>query len=129
MTCRRGCSDCCGPVPWSPAEWARVERDLPAAAQVRDIGDGWRVAFNPLTRKCPFAGAAGCAVYDRRPFLCRLFGTARDPLLACPRDCGPERPLTAAAAARLAERYDAGAAKGQAALEAALDMMARGERR
>ena len=103
MRCKSGCSDCCGPVPWSDAEIARVA--VPLHAEWIDLF-GVRALQDPLTGKCPFVTPAGCAVYDRRPFMCRLFGsTPSEPRLACPHGCRPSRTLTAPQAAALTCRY------------------------
>lgn len=105
MACRPGCSDCCGPVPWSPAEWARVA-DEPAALTARRVPmDNATVAAAPDQLKCPFATAEGCSVYDRRPFICRLFGTAKDVRLTCPHGCGPRKKISAERAASMRHSY------------------------
>jgi uncharacterized protein len=107
MTCRPGCSDCCGPVPWSPAELARVADAIPPQARVEQVR-GVTVLLDPLNPlRCPFVSpAGGCAVYDRRPHMCRIFGTApAEPRLRCPHGCRPERPLTPARAGELTARY------------------------
>lgn len=106
MTCRPGCSDCCGPVPWSPAEIARVADVIPPGAAYETVrGISILVdTMNPL--RCPFVGPqGGCTVYERRPFTCRLFGTApAEPRLRCPHGCRPRRVLTTLQAADLRRR-------------------------
>jgi hypothetical protein len=76
--CVPGCGDCCGPVPCS-----RVEKAL-----VPQIGT------SKTTLGCAYFGKGGCAVHDRRPYLCRLFGATEDPILKCPHGRGPEKPLS-----------------------------------
>ena len=110
MTCRAGCSDCCGPVPWNDAELARVAADVPIHAKEINLRGGIRVLQDQITGGCPFVrrdGAANsCAVYERRPFMCRLFGTApADAGLRCPHGCAPARALTPAAAAALTHKH------------------------
>lgn len=103
--CKPGCSDCCGPVPWSEAEIARVAADIPPIAEWIEIM-GARGLLNPLTGKCPFASAEGCQVYDRRPFMCRLFATSiEETRLRCPHGCAPKKPLSGRQAAALTDRY------------------------
>ena len=103
--CKTGCSDCYGPVPWSDEELARVKADVPGTSQWIEIG-GVKGLLNPLTGKCPFASAEGCKVYDRRPFMCRLFATAiEDTRLRCPHGVRPERPLSAVKARAITDRY------------------------
>jgi Fe-S-cluster containining protein len=97
MACRPGCLDCCrGYAPaMSKWEWDQIRHPGKiATASVRD---------------CPFITEAGCAIYARRPIICRMFGTVdkeelknheiADTLtLACPHGCQPEVPLPARAA-------------------------------
>ncbi len=78
FTCKTGCTDCCGPVPFTDTEWALLtpeEQNRP---------------FNGLT--CKFVSAEGCTIYDRRPLMCRIFGTVED--LQCPHGCRPDTLLT-----------------------------------
>jgi Fe-S-cluster containining protein len=102
--CRAACMDCCGPVPWSDAEFARVKSDVPATAAWIEV-QGVRAMIDALSQRCPFASPTGCKVYDRRPFMCRLFGAANDPQLTCPHGCKAVNPLSARAARALTERY------------------------
>ena len=78
--CIPGCTDCCGPVPFSEAEWARLTPEEQAKPLV--------------THRCQFVGPTGCTIYDRRPLLCRLFGTVNEPKMTCSHGCGPEQTLT-----------------------------------
>lgn len=58
------------------------------------------------TVTCAFVGDDGCcSVYDRRPFVCRLFGTSDDHRLRCPHGCGPKRKLTKAQSDARTEEY------------------------
>ena len=84
--CKPGCSACCGPVPFSCNEWERIP-DRKMAAGI----------------DCPYAGPRGCAIYEKRPFMCRLFGAAAS--LPCPFGCRPDRMLSAEEAAALTRRY------------------------
>jgi Fe-S-cluster containining protein len=104
FTCKAGCGVCCGVVPWSAEEYAAVASRLPAGATTEEIeGKIYPIrADGSLT--CPFFDG-GCTVYEDRPFMCRLFGTSRDPLLRCPVGCEPKRMLTSARARRLRAQY------------------------
>jgi Fe-S-cluster containining protein len=105
MRCNAGCFDCCGPVPWHPDELARVKDRVPAeGVRMRHVGGGWHLMAGS-DGMCPFASSAGCAVYDDRPLMCRLFGTARDKQIACPHGCRPARPISDAKAAEIRDRY------------------------
>ncbi len=103
--CKSGCSDCCGPVPWSEEELARVRDEVPAIAAGIEIGPV-RGLLNSLTGKCPFASAKGCQVYDRRRLMCRLFATSiEDTRLRCPHGVRPERSLPAVKARTITDRH------------------------
>lgn len=104
MACRPGCSDCCGIVPWSKAELDRVADRMPPDAVVTEVRGQTVVVSERNPLQCPFiAPGGGCSIYDHRPFMCRLFGTAPSvPHLRCPHGCRPARALTAAQAARMA---------------------------
>lgn len=69
--CKPGCHDCCGPVPAS--SWERTQ--LPTVPD--DVRQAQRTHLN-----CPHLGPQGCTVYDRRPLLCRMFGTVES--MPCP---------------------------------------------
>lgn len=88
LKCLLGCHDCCGPVPWTKAEWE----------QVKD-----KCLYDSLD--CPYIKSGGCAIYQDRPFLCRLFGAVERGRMKCPHGCGPEEPLSEAQAHELMEQY------------------------
>lgn len=105
--CKPGCGDCCGPVPWTPAEWDRVKARVPPFLAVEPWAsfESGQVAYTVQgTTRCPFF-VNGCTVYEDRPFMCRLFGTAPDARLTCPHGCKAAKPLTLAEAGRLADLY------------------------
>jgi uncharacterized protein len=111
--CVEGCSDCCGPVPASREERKRGPQlmSLELAGQIVDILNAGGASPEELndapnlvewSKKgadcltCPYvvANGGGCAIYDDRPFLCRIFGTV--PSLPCPHGAGPDRMLSTA---------------------------------
>lgn len=118
--CIEGCTDCCGPVPAS-----REERKLAPqlispemAGQIVDVMRGGGASPEELKAApkmgewafgncitCPYVieHGGGCAIYDDRPFLCRIFGTI--PSLPCPHGAGPERMLSAAEERDLMQSY------------------------
>ncbi len=106
LTCVAGCSGCCGPVPWAPAELARVQDRIPAGS-VLARAFGAETILNPDTGMCGFLIDGRCSVYEDRPFMCRLFGATKDPAIRCPYGARPTRPLTAAKADKLTRRYRA----------------------
>lgn len=81
FTCKEECNDCCGPVPFTTEEWAILTPEEQAKPLV--------------STRCQFASKNGCTIYDRRPLLCRLYGTVAEPKMTCPHGCGPEKKLTA----------------------------------
>ena len=89
--CRPGCTDCCGPVPFSAQEWARINPEERRKAK-------------SLT--CPYAGKRGCAIYERSPMVCRLFGASEDARLRCRHGCGPAIPLSIEATELLMREYE-----------------------
>ena len=80
--CKPGCTDCCGPVPFSKWEWDRVSDKRHATPEHIKI----------LT--CPYAVNGRCEIYEQRPLICRLFGAVDAPLMTCPHGCGPVGKLT-----------------------------------
>lgn len=94
FVCKEGCSDCCGPVPVTPWE-----------AQRLGIAGQMVTPFDPKTLKCGFLQDGKCSVYDRRPFLCRLFGTVDNPRMACPHGCKPTKVMSAKQGLVKLERY------------------------
>jgi len=70
--CKKGCTDCCGPVPFSRYEWSIIA----------DKREGKGLI-------CPYASRKGCQIYDKRPLLCRLFGAVNTERMECPHGCKP----------------------------------------
>lgn len=92
--CKPSCTDCCGPVPLSP--WEAEQLGIPGQKLT---------PTKPGTLRCTFASETGCTVYDKRPMLCRLFGTTDHPLMTCPHGCRPKKLLTKAKASRLTNQH------------------------
>lgn len=60
LDCKKGCSDCCGPVVWSRLEWERIPDEQKK---------------NATSINCPYIQPSGrCEIYEKRPLVCRLFG-------------------------------------------------------
>lgn len=80
IPCVKGCSECCGPV----AATAEELKKAPRLADYRDLVSQ-HIALSGCAN-CPYVmeNGGGCAVYDNRPFLCRLYGTTEFSSLACP---------------------------------------------
>lgn len=94
--CVPGCTDCCGPVPVAAAEGERAPK-LVGFLESLKPGD---------CLDCPYSAGGNCEVYEDRPFICRLYGTApEEPRLRCPHGRKPDKPLSAARAAALTMEY------------------------
>ncbi len=94
IQCKGLCVEYCGLVPMYQIEINRI---------AERTGERPRVALNASNPPrghivlqegvCPLLTAAGrCSVYDIRPAICRMFGTAKDML--CPHGCRPNRWLS-----------------------------------
>ena len=88
FTCKEGCIDCCGPVPRCKSEEDRI------LFKMQQIG-----------LACPYAVNGKCVIYEKRPFMCRLFGAVASGSLKCPHGCGPENPLSEEEAFELTREY------------------------
>jgi hypothetical protein len=72
--CKRGCTMCCGPIPFS--RWERKVIGRPECFE--DFFVKTDESFN-----CIFAVKdVGCLIYKNRPLICRLYGCT--PWLQCP---------------------------------------------
>lgn len=74
MQCDEDCGECCGPVFCSPGEFGRIKQFVERNG-VTPIAQGF------LT--CPFYQGGQCAIYEARPFTCRMFGHCSK--MVCPR--------------------------------------------
>lgn len=93
VECIEGCTACCGVIPVSPLEYAQLPK--PKRERVMD---------DPL--ECQFVQDGGCRAYEKRPFICRLFGTTTEvPFMTCPKGAKPNVPLTAGQVQTLFNRY------------------------
>ena len=87
FACKPGCRDCCGPVPFS----------------------AWEVSQMPEPKRfstgqgCPHSTPQGCAIYEQRPLMCRLYGTV--PEMRCPHGCAPDKPLSSAEGRKILKKY------------------------
>ena len=106
--CKAGCGNCCGPVPWSDAEFDLVRAQVPISAEWIVLPNGTRALMDPTTGMCPFLAAnGGCGVYDRRPFMCRIFAASAETVLTCPHGTAAKRPLSERRTCDLTEKYAA----------------------
>lgn len=104
LPCVEGCADCCGPVPAGREETRRTPK-LANSVEMIDVFDAAGVLDWCAT--CPYviANNGGCAVYDDRPFMCRLFGNTEIKMLKCPHGRGASKPLNETQTRSLVERY------------------------
>ncbi len=108
--CKEGCHKCCGVVPFSAEEMERV-RPVWKEIEWIDIDVGFlphRIA-SPMIEEgnldCPFLGDNGCLIYERRPLMCRIFGTVDSPMMICPEGMGPKKMLTEDEVRHLLKKY------------------------
>lgn len=73
FNCIKSCTDCCGPIFMTGIERYLIE--IPEN-------------FTGMT-SCPWRGKGHCKIYDKRPLICRLFGTINDKRLMCSFGKGP----------------------------------------
>jgi len=104
LKCPPGCSACCGPVPLCNKE-ASVLREHFKDNPDKSLLEGINSFITPVDEhlNCRFSSKEGCTVYDKRPFMCRLFGITES--LKCPLGCKPNRYLTFAEESELMEFY------------------------
>lgn len=102
--CQGKCQASCGLVPWSAAEWARIQR-LKGSATPKFEQVGTMVL--PMVVEgadgicCPLLSefTGHCTVYKLRPILCRLWGVTES--MPCEFGCTPERVVSDADAHQL----------------------------
>jgi Fe-S-cluster containining protein len=94
FTCREGCHECCGIVPFSTDERNRVAVSRPLEQWEPFVDSSWVPAAALSSFKCPFVGKDGCSIYELRPMVCRLFGAVDHPMMKCPMGSAPEKLLT-----------------------------------
>ena len=101
--CIEGCTDCCGPVPASREEKRHAPRLAETAAIIENLVDQNIVNW---CSACVYARPGhGCAIYEHRPFICRLFGTSEDPKLQCHHGYHSEKQFTVQQTTDLILRY------------------------
>jgi Fe-S-cluster containining protein len=102
--CPARCRECCGPIPMTKTEWARIERAHPHAIAPRIIADGMHIAVREVRvdgvvrQRCPFVRESGkrrgCTIYDQRPLMCRMFAASL--AMTCPLGRAASTPLSPA---------------------------------
>lgn len=94
FTCKSGCHDCCGLVPFLTPEKDRVAAIRPLEQWEHFGGDTWVLKSALQTFTCPFITAGGCGIYDVRPIVCKLFGAVDVPTMQCPHGAAPATMLS-----------------------------------
>lgn len=97
LACQRRCQECCGPVTMTRLEMRQLAAGRPEVKFDRaacETEGGFRLGMVYLLDYpvCPFLKEGACSAYDRRPFICRLWGLTEK--LRCPHGCQPERVVT-----------------------------------
>jgi hypothetical protein len=115
VNCIPGCRDCCSPPTMATAEEAREFAPI-NLVEMLAAGKGENYV-SPMDRVgfCAKVHDAGCSIHDKRPFLCRIFGTvdAKEvpynagvaTHLICPHGRKPDAPLTWIQANSLMREY------------------------
>jgi len=94
LNCKGHCHESCGPIAMTVAEWEHMGKpDVP-----HDEHDGYVYLPDRRTHilegdnapNCPLLDKENrCSVYDKRPTICRLWGSTDD--LPCPWGCRPRK--------------------------------------
>jgi uncharacterized protein len=101
--CRQGCTDCCGPVPATREEKRIAPQLAQTADTITNLVDENIISWCAM---CPYARPGhGCAIYEDRPFICRLFGTSEHPMLKCHHGYHSEKQFTLEQTEHLVARY------------------------
>ncbi len=87
--CIEGCTDCCGPVPWSTHELRQAGLTTPPQERADNA--------------CVFSLAGSCGIHEARPLMCRLYGAVED--LRCPHGRGPLQLLSSEQGHEIVRRY------------------------
>jgi Fe-S-cluster containining protein len=95
--CKKGCTECCGPVLCTAEEFNAIPDILEKLGPVCDE-QGERMLV------CRFRSETGCLIYEHRPIVCRLFGAVNDVGMVCPYGAMAARPLNSRAAIRIVQR-------------------------
>lgn len=85
--CVPGCNECCVATPISKVE---LDRLPPKEKTGRNL-------------VCQYSTPEGCEVYDKRPYMCRIFGTVED--LQCPAGGKARKTLTVSEGQKLTNEY------------------------
>lgn len=93
FSCKSGCHDCCGLVPFNDAERRSAAEKFPMEQWERFAGS-WFPKSAMHSFSCPFVRDNRCGIYDDRPTICRLFGTVDHPNMTCPHGCGPKKKIS-----------------------------------
>lgn len=101
FTCKSGCSDCCGLVPFLGPEKDRVSQIKPMEQWEPFQNGAWVLRSALATFTCPFVTVNGCGIYNDRPIICQLFGSVDAPTMTCPHGCGPAAKISDANARAL----------------------------
>lgn len=85
--CKGLCTQACGPVMFSATERAKVESLAPNGWEDFQAGTYMPVRDEPDDLTCPFLQDDKCSIYDDRPLICRMYGSAEK--LQCEHGCKP----------------------------------------
>lgn len=87
IECKGLCVASCGPIDECVHP---IEKELITL----ETGVAPNFARNPH-EACPMLTSQGlCSIHENRPLICRMFGVASDPIMACPYGCKPKITVT-----------------------------------
>lgn len=104
--CKTDCGGCCGPVPMIDQELAAIKHMI----RPHEAGTLYEYAITPTKPDCltcSYSTTKGCAIYNDRPLLCRLFGASETPRMKCPYGAAAKKPLTEAETLQIMDDYRA----------------------
>lgn len=88
LDCKGLCHDSCGPIPTTKRETQRLDM---LGVKIPHMLVGLKKAMENEQWRCPALGEDNlCTVYERRPLICRLYGTVDTPMLRCSHGCVPK---------------------------------------
>lgn len=91
--CKTDCNGCCGPVPMIDMERVAIKHMI----QPHEAGTVYEYAVTPVRpdcMTCSYSTPKGCAIYDDRPLLCRLFAASDAARMKCPHGASAKVPLS-----------------------------------
>jgi Fe-S-cluster containining protein len=87
LQCKGLCIQCCDAIAFPK----RIRKEYP---EMKLPGNPYSVLIHKVSKGnyvCPFLKEGRCSIYEKRPAICHLYGSAEN--LRCPFGCLPKGPL------------------------------------